>query len=196
MSSEKPDANPITEFSKAIERAEALGVDTTPASLATADADGRPSVRMVLLRGVDERGFVFHTNYRSRKARDLEANPYASLCFHWPTLEEQIRVEGSVSRLPSDESDAYFSGRPRGSQLGAWTSAQSEILESREQFDEEYAATEARFEGQPVPRPPFWGGFLIKPSRIEFWYGRTDRLHDRILYEREGVNWTVRRLYP
>lgn len=189
-------ANPITEFSRAIERAEARGIDTTPVALATADANGRPSVRMVLLRGVDERGFVFHTNYKSRKARELEANPYAALCFHWPTLEEQIRVEGSVDRLPPDESDAYFAGRPRGSQLGAWASAQSEILASRETFDEEYAAVEARFAGQPVPRPPFWGGYRIDPSRIEFWYGRTDRLHDRILYVREGSNWMVQRLYP
>jgi pyridoxamine 5'-phosphate oxidase len=196
VSSEAPHANPITEFRTAIERAEARGVDTTLVALATADANGRPSVRMVLLRGVDERGFVFHTNYKSRKARELDANPFASLCFHWPTLEEQIRVEGSVARLPDDESDAYFAGRPRGSQLGAWTSAQSEILESRERFDQEYTATEARFAGQEVPRPPFWGGFLIDPSHIEFWYGRTDRLHDRILYVREGTNWTVRRLYP
>jgi len=189
-------ANPITEFTSAIERAEARGIDTTVVALATADANGRPSVRMVLLRGVDERGLVFHTNYKSRKARELEANPFAALCFHWPTLEEQIRVEGAVSRLPPDESDAYFAGRPRGSQLGAWTSAQSEILESRTKFDEEYAATEARFEGQTVPRPPFWGGFRIDPSRIEFWYGRTDRLHDRILYVREGASWQVKRLYP
>ena len=157
------DPNPITEFRTAIERAEARGVDTTPGRARTADANGRPSVRMVLLRGVDERGFVFHTNYKSRKARELDANPYASLCFHWPTLEEQIRIEGSVARLPDDESDAYFAGRPRGSQLGAWTSAQSEILESREQFDQEYTATEARFAGQKVPRPPFWGGFRIDP---------------------------------
>ena len=191
-----PNANPITEFTSAIERAEARGIDTTVVALATADANGRPSVRMVLLRGVDERGLVFHTNYKSRKARELEANPFAALCFHWPTLEEQIRVEGAVSRLPPDESDAYFAGRPRGSQLGAWTSAQSEILESREKFDEEYAETEARFEGQTVPRPPFWGGFRIDPSRIEFWYGRTDRLHDRILYVREGASWKVHRLYP
>ena len=191
-----PNANPITEFISAIERAEARGIDTTVVALATADANGRPSVRMVLLRGVDERGLVFHTNYKSRKARELEANPFAALCFHWPTLEEQIRVEGAVSRLPPDESDAYFAGRPRGSQLGAWTSAQSEILESRTKFDEEYAATEARFEGQTVPRPPFWGGFRIDPSRIEFWYGRTDRLHDRILYVREGASWQVKRLYP
>ena len=196
MSSEAPHANPITEFRTAIERAEARGIDTTLVALATADANGRPSVRMVLLRGVDERGFVFHTNYKSRKARELDDNPFASLCFHWPTLEEQIRVEGSVARLPDAESDAYFAGRPRGSQLGAWTSAQSEILESRERFDQEYTATEARFAGQTVPRPPFWGGFLIDPSRIEFWYGRTDRLHDRILYVREGASWKIQRLYP
>ena len=138
VSSEAPHANPITEFRTAIERAEARGVDTTLVALATADANGRPSVRMVLLRGVDERGFVFHTNYKSRKARELDADPFASLCFHWPTLEEQIRIEGSVARLPDVESDAYFAGRPRGSQLGAWTSAQSEILESREQFDQEH----------------------------------------------------------
>jgi pyridoxamine 5'-phosphate oxidase len=191
-----PNANPITEFTSAIERAEDRGIDTTLVALATADANGRPSVRMVLLRGVDQRGFVFHTNYKSRKALELEANPFAALCFHWPTLEEQIRVEGAVSRLPTGESDAYFAGRPRGSQLGAWTSAQSEILESRAKFDEEYAATEARFAGQTVPRPPFWGGFLIDPSRIEFWYGRTDRLHDRILYVREGASWKIQRLYP
>jgi pyridoxamine 5'-phosphate oxidase len=190
------DPNPITQFINAMERASARNVDTSPAALATADASGRPSVRIVLLRGVDERGFVFHTNYNSRKARELAVNPYASLCLHWPTLEEQIRVEGSVERLPPDESDAYFAGRPRGSQLGAWTSEQSEILASREKFDEEYAATEARFAGLPVPRPPFWGGYRLDPSRLEFWYGRADRLHDRILYVREGSNWTVQRLYP
>jgi pyridoxamine 5'-phosphate oxidase len=190
------ETNPITQFVSAVERAAARDVDTTPAALATADADGRPSVRMVLLRGVDERGFVFHTNYQSRKAHELEANPYGALCFHWPTLEEQIRVEGPVERLPADESDAYFAGRPRGSQLGAWASAQSEILGSRQQFEDEFAATEARFVGQPVPRPPFWGGYRISPSRIEFWYGRADRLHDRILYVREGTAWTIHRLYP
>ncbi len=190
------DPNPITKFIDAVERATARGVDTTPVALGTADADGRPSVRIVLLRGVDERGFVFYTNYNSRKARDLAANPYASLCFDWPALEEQIRVEGSVERVAADESDAYFALRPRESQLGAWASAQSEILPSREQFEQEYAATEARWADQPVPRPPFWGGFRIAPSRIEFWYGRAARLHDRILYVREGTNWTVHRLYP
>jgi pyridoxamine 5'-phosphate oxidase len=195
MHSDEP-ASPIDKFITAVARAESQGIDTTPAALATANADGRPSVRMVLLRGVDERGFVFHTNYNSRKGHDLDANPYAALCFHWPALEEQIRIEGAVTRLPPDESDAYFASRPRGSQLGAWTSLQSEVLESREKFDAEYAATEDRFKDAPVPRPPFWGGFRIAPTRVEFWYGRTSRLHDRILYVRQGDRWDVTRLYP
>ena len=189
-------ANPITEFQNALERANAHQVDTAPVALGTADADGRPSVRMVLLRGADERGFVFHTNYGSRKGRELDANPNAALCFYWPTLDEQIRIEGTVRRLPDDESDAYFDSRPRGSQLGAWASAQSQLLPSREQLEEEYRATEERFAGQTVPRPPFWGGYRLEPRRIEFWYGRPDRLHDRVLYQREGDNWKIERLYP
>ena len=189
-------ANPITEFLNAIERAAARQVDTAPVALATADADGRPSVRMVLLRGADERGFVFHTNYNSRKARELVANPVAALCFHWPTLEEQIRVEGRIERLPPAESDAYFATRPRGSQLGAWASEQSTVLASRETLEEQYRATERRFEGSPVPRPPFWGGFRLVPARIEFWFGRPDRLHDRLSYTRERDGWRIERLYP
>jgi pyridoxamine 5'-phosphate oxidase len=190
-------ANPITEFLNAIERAKAHQVDTAPVTLATADAGGRPSARMVLLRGVDERGFVFHTNYTSRKGRELEANPQAALCFYWPTLDEQIRVEGRVARLSDDESDEYFNSRPRGSQLGAWASAQSQELATREQLEEEYRATERRFEGEPVPRPPFWGGFRLTPVRIEFWYGRPDRLHDRVVYTRtDGRDWKIQRLYP
>jgi pyridoxamine 5'-phosphate oxidase len=189
-------ANPITEFLNAVERATAHQVDTTPVTLATSTPDGRPSARMVLLRGVDERGFVFHTNYASRKGRELDANRHAALCFYWPTLDEQIRVEGQVHRLSSDESDAYFNGRPRGSQLGAWASAQSQTLPSRETLEAAYRAIEARFGGQTVPRPPFWGGFRLVPSRIEFWYGRPDRLHDRVVYTRDGEHWTIERLYP
>jgi pyridoxamine 5'-phosphate oxidase len=189
-------ANPITEFLNAIERAAARQVDTAPAALATADADGRPSVRMVLLRGADERGFVFHTNYNSRKARELLANPHAALCFHWPTLEEQIRVEGRVERLPEAESDAYFGARPRGSQLGAWASQQSSPLASRETLEEQYREIERRFAGSLVPRPPFWGGFRLVADRIEFWFGRPDRLHDRLSYTRVSDGWRIERLYP
>jgi pyridoxamine 5'-phosphate oxidase len=189
-------ANPITEFLNAIERAQHHQVDTAPVALATADAQGRPSVRMVLLRGVDERGFIFHTNYLSRKGHELDTNPHAALCFHWPTLDEQIRVEGEVARLSAEESDAYFDSRPRGSQLGAWASAQSRVLDSRESLEEQYRAIEEKFAGRTVPRPPFWGGFRLNPHRIEFWYGRPDRLHDRLVYTRQGDVWRIGRLYP
>jgi pyridoxamine 5'-phosphate oxidase len=189
-------ANPITEFLNAVERATSHQVDTAPVLLATADREGRPSARMVLLRGVDERGFVFHTNYNSRKGRELDENPHAALCVYWSTLDEQIRIEGTVERLPTPESDQYFEQRPRGSQLGAWASAQSEPLASRETLEEAYRATEGRFAGQPVPRPPFWGGYRIRPFRIEFWYGRPDRLHDRVVYTRRDDGWTIERLYP
>jgi pyridoxamine 5'-phosphate oxidase len=189
-------ANPITEFLSAIERAQNRQVDTAPSALATVDDQGRPSVRMVLLRGVDERGFIFHTNYGSRKGRDLAQNPHAALCFHWPSLEEQIRVEGTVERLSAEESDAYFASRPRGSQIGAWVSDQSQVLPTREELEYRYREAEHRFEGKPVPRPPFWGGFRLAPVSIEFWFGRPDRLHDRILYTRQGDGWKIERLYP
>ena len=189
-------ADPITEFLNARERAESRQVDTAPVALATADSSGNPSVRMVLLRGVDERGFVFHTNYNSRKARELDANPRASLCVHWHSLEEQIRIDGRVERLGAAESDAYFASRPRGSQLGAWASNQSAPLASRETLEQEYRAIERRFDGKAVPRPPFWGGYRLIPDQIEFWFGRPDRLHDRLLYVREGTGWKIERLYP
>ncbi len=189
-------ADPITEFLNAAADARERGVDTTPMALATADAHGRPSVRMVLLRGVDSRGFVFHTNYGSRKAKAIEANPYAALCFHWPALEQQIRIEGRVERLPAHESDEYFAGRPRGSQIGAWASEQSHVMASPAILQQRVRDVERRFEGRAVPRPPFWGGFLLLPHRIEFWYGGASRLHDRIVYSRQEQGWIVERLFP
>jgi len=189
-------ADPITEFQNAVERARAHQVDTAPVVLATTDAAGRPSARLVLLRGADARGFVFFTNYNSRKGRELAGNPHAALCFYWASLDEQIRIEGRVERVSDDESDAYFAGRPRGSQLGAWASNQSEVLVSRETLEEKYREIERRFEGQTVERPAFWGGYRLTPLRIEFWYGRPDRLHDRVVYVRDGSAWRIERLYP
>jgi pyridoxamine 5'-phosphate oxidase len=189
-------ADPITEFLNAMQRAEAHKVDTAPMTLATVDAQGQPSARVVLLRGVDARGFAFFTNYDSRKGRELDTNPRAALCIHWITLDEQIRVEGRAERLPDAESDAYFASRPRGSQLGAWASDQSRILPSRETLEEKYREVERRFDGQAVERPPFWGGYRVVPDHIEFWYGRPDRLHDRVVYTRENGGWTIERLYP
>jgi pyridoxamine 5'-phosphate oxidase len=188
--------DPVARFLEAVVRAESHDVDTTPVVLATVGADGRPAARIVLLRHADQRGFVFHTNYHSRKGLELTATPFAALCFHWPTLEEQIRVEGAVARLSADESDAYFAGRPRGSQIGAWASEQSAELPSRETLEKRYQEVERRFDGRPVARPPFWGGFRLAPLRVEFWHGRPDRLHDRVLYQRDGDRWQVTRLYP
>jgi len=191
-----PTADPIGAFLEAVKRAQAQQIDTAPAALATSDRAGRPSVRMVLLRGADARGFAFFTNYASRKAVDLAENPRAALCIHWPSLEEQIRIEGQVERLPDDESDEYFATRARGSQLGAWASDQSQILPSRATLEERYLEAARRFEGVPVTRPPFWGGFRIVPDRIEFWQGRTDRLHDRLVYLHDGDIWRTEQLYP
>jgi len=189
-------ADPITEFLNAVERAQAHQVDTTPVVLATTNPEGQPSARLVLLRGIDQRGFVFFTNYNSRKGHELDANPHAALCIYWPTLDEQIRIEGNTARVSAEESDDYFKARPRGSQLGAWASQQSDVLPSRETLEERYREIERRFEGRAVERPPFWGGYRLAPHRIEFWYGRADRLHDRVLYVRAGGVWRIERLYP
>lgn len=188
--------DPILEFHKAVARAESAGDDPTPMALATVDGHGHPSVRIVLLRGADARGFVFHTNYGSRKGRELDANPRAALCFHWPRIEEQVRIEGVVGRLPPDESDRYFASRPRGHQLAAWASQQSRDLPDRETLERQQAEVERRFENVDVPRPSFWGGYRLVAERIEFWKGRPDRLHDRVAYVLVGDTWQRARLYP
>lgn len=170
--------------------------DATAMTLATVDSAGQPSARVVLLKGIDERGFVFFTNYTSRKAKDLAENPRAALCIHWAQAAEQVRVEGRVERVSDAESDAYFATRPRGSQIGAWASKQSAPLASRAELLSRVREIEARFEGQPVPRPEFWGGYRLVPERVELWYGQESRLHDRIVYVRQGDGWRVERLYP
>jgi len=164
--------------------------------LATATRDGLPSARVVLLKGLDERGFVFYTNYEGRKGRELEENPRAALLFYWGELERQVRIEGTVSRVSAEESDAYYASRPRGSRLGAWASEQSRVVEGREVLESRIGDLEAEYEGREVPRPPFWGGYRVEPEAIEFWQGRENRLHDRIVYRRESGSWKTERLQP
>ena len=163
-------------------------------ALATATADGRPSVRMVLLKGVDERGFSFYTGYESRKGRELAENPRAALLFHWPG--RQVRIEGPVERVTADESDAYFASRPRGSRLSAIASRQSEVVSSREELEGRVAELEEQFAGAEPPRPDRWGGFRLVPETFELWQHRDDRLHDRLRYRRDGDAWLVERLSP
>jgi pyridoxamine 5'-phosphate oxidase len=169
--------------------------DPTAVALATVGASGAPSLRVVLLKGTDERGFTFFTNYGSRKARELDAEPRAALCFHWPSIGVQVRAEGATERLGAGESDAYFATRPRDTQLGAWASRQSEPLASRGELLARVAEAGRRFPGA-VPRPPFWGGYRLVPSRVEFWQADAARLHERTLYERTGEAWTVQLLFP
>jgi pyridoxamine 5'-phosphate oxidase len=170
--------------------------DPNAMALATADAEGRPSVRMVLLKGHGADGFVFYTNRDGRKAADLAANPHAALLFHWKSLRRQVRVEGAVSLATDAQSDAYFASRGRDSQIGAWASDQSRPLPDRATFERRVAEVAARFEGQDVPRPPFWGGYVVAAERIEFWQDRAHRLHERRLFVRDGGGWTEGLLYP
>ena len=191
-----PATDPLALFRDLFERAAAQEEgDPTAVALATVDASGAPSVRIVLLKGVDERGFTFFTNYESRKARELRDDPRAALCFYWPSIAVQVRAEGVAERLTAEESDAYFATRPRESQLAAWASRQSEPLASRGELLKRYEEADTRLPGR-VPRPPFWGGYRLLPARVEFWRGEEHRLHDRTLYVRQGVEWTVELLYP
>jgi pyridoxamine 5'-phosphate oxidase len=189
--------DPIARFHALLERARAASpFDPTAAALATVDARGSPSVRIVLVKAFDARGFVFHTNRESRKARELAANPRAALAFHWAAIGEQVRAEGEVSPLGDAESDAYFATRPRASRIGAWASRQSAPLASREELESAVREIEARFAGREVPRPPFWGGYVLAPARIEFWTSEESRLHRRTLFFRDGDRWRTSLLYP
>jgi pyridoxamine 5'-phosphate oxidase len=188
--------DPIARFTGLFEQAQASGLEEPEAMvLSTVDQDGRPSSRYVLLKEADARGFVFYTNLESRKAHALAANPYAALCFYWPP-ETQVRVEGTVERVTDAEADAYFATRPRESQLGAWASKQSSPLDSRATLEQQLEETRARFDGRAVTRPPFWSGYRIVPTAIEFWTRHAARLHDRARFTRENGGWIRTLLYP
>ena len=189
--------NPITMFGEWFEDAKASGI-ILPESMtvATASKDGRPSARVVLLKSFDEQGFVFFTNYESRKGRELLDNPYASLVFHWNILQRQVRIEGRVEKVSEEESLAYFHSRPRGSQIGAWASKQSEEISERSLLERQVKEIEQRFGDGEIPLPPFWGGFRVVPERIELWQGRADRLHDRYCFSVAEDGWRLGRLSP
>ena len=191
------DQDPIVQFHEWFEETLAAGLHEPNAMiLATATQDGHPSARTVLLKGYDHRGFVFYTNYEGRKGGDLEANPACALLFYWGELERQVRVEGRAERLPDGESDEYFASRPRGSRLGAWASRQSQPVEHRSVLEERIRALETEYGEREIPRPPFWGGYRVCPEVVEFWQGRENRLHDRLVYRCAGGRWEIERLQP
>jgi pyridoxamine 5'-phosphate oxidase len=200
MATARPHRDPIILFQQLLAEAQGLSrevmPDPTAFALATATEDGQPSIRMLLLKHADRDGFVFYTNLESRKARELGANNRAAMNFHWAPLERQVRVEGRVTSVSDEEADAYFATRPRGSQVGAWASQQSRPIERAGDLEARVEEVERRFSGKSVPRPPFWSGFRLDPSSIEFWRGRPSRLHERQLYLRKADGWRVQMLYP
>ncbi len=189
--------NPITRFREVFERASKSGLDLPEAAALATAADGkRPSVRMVLLKGFDDEGFVFYTNVESNKGTHIARNPNVALCFWWPTLQEQVRIEGPVARVSDKEADAYFATRDRESQIGAWASRQSRELDSKEALQRAFEDASKEYEKKRVPRPPYWSGYRLRPERMEFWLGRPHRLHERYLYARKDGEWIVKMLYP
>jgi pyridoxamine 5'-phosphate oxidase len=197
LSESSAGSDPIALFDRWFSSAKKSGFFLPEAiALSTATPDGGPSVRMMLLKGFDARGFVFYTNYESRKAAELAENAQAAFLVYWNVLHRQVRVEGTIERLSEEESFAYFRTRARGSRLGAWASAQSSVLTSRQELEQRFRDREAEFEGEEIPLPPFWGGFRLRPDVIEFWQGRVNRLHDRIRFRRDQESWSVTRLYP
>lgn len=191
------ESNPLDQFQLWLDEAlETDILEPTAMTLATATADGRPSARMVLLKGVDESGFRFYTNYESRKGNELSANPHAALVLYWDALERQVRIEGQVEKLSREASEAYFKSRPYGSQIGALASHQSEVLPSRDPLEKRTRELQERYGEDEVPLPEFWGGYVLKPTAIEFWQGRPSRLHDRLKYVLEGESWQILRLSP
>jgi pyridoxamine 5'-phosphate oxidase len=189
--------DPLAQLQEWYAAARAAGVaEPEAAALATATPDGRPSVRIVLLRGVGPEGVSFYTNYESRKGRELAANPRAALAVHWPAQQRQVRLEGPVERVPDEQSDAYFESRPRGSRIGAWASRQGSVLPDRRSLEARFDELESEWRARDIPRPPYWGGYLLRPEAIEFWEGRPSRLHDRIHYLRADGGWRAERLSP
>jgi pyridoxamine 5'-phosphate oxidase len=190
-------ADPLEQFTRWFDEAQSAPIlEPNAMTLATVDGAGQPSARTVLLKGVDRRGLTFYTNLESRKARELAANAKAALLFWWPPQGRQVRFEGEIERVDDAEADAYFATRPRGSQIGAWASAQSTVVADRATLDAAEREIAARFADRPVPRPPFWGGYRLVPVRVEFWQGRINRLHDRLRYTRRGEGWDLERLAP
>ncbi len=189
--------DPFRQFEKWFQEAEAAKIPEPNAmTLTTATREGRPSARTVLLKGLDGRGFVFYSNYEGRKGRELDANPYVALLFPWVAMERQVIIEGTVTKVAREESEAYFHSRPRASQLGAWVSQQSSIISGRAVLEDGFKAVEKKYAGQDVPLPPNWGGWRVAPEAVEFWQGRRSRLHDRLRYRRGKDGWTVERLAP
>jgi pyridoxamine 5'-phosphate oxidase len=190
-------SDPLAQFDAWLAEAEAAGmIEPTAMHLATVDPDGRPSLRVVLFKGWHRGGLCFYTNYESRKAAGLASQPYAAATFWWDRFERSVRFEGRVEKLPAELATAYFHSRPRGSQIGAWTSRQSQVIGSREALEARLAEHEQRFAEGEIPLPPFWGGYALVPDRVEFWQGRLNRLHDRLRFRREGEAWTLERLEP